>query len=107
MPIAPRITQKAAKTGLRGDWTWDRNQPAYEYRRTDVLGSSVTFRQDRHTGTRKVTIRVSAYTGIAGRRWDGETFDTLKEAVAWGNEHRQTAVDASAAELGDDFLERT
>ena len=104
-PIAPRITQKLVKDGLKGRWTWDRNRPCYEYRSCDVLGGSISFRQERHTGIKgDMAFRVTYYTGVPAARWHGDTFETLKEAVAYGNEYRQTAVDATAAELGDDCL---
>ena len=107
MPIAQRITQKQVKAGLKGDWTWDRTCPSYEYRRCDVLAGSMNFRQRRHTGIKgSMQFIVTFYTGNPKARWAGDTFDTLKEAVAYGNEHRQEAVDATAAELGNDFMDR-
>ena len=34
-------------------------------------------------------------------------FETLREAIAWANERAQRAVDATAAELGPDFMKET
>ena len=107
IPTAPRITQKQVKAGLKGNWTWDRNDPCYEFRCCDVLAGSMSFRQRRHTGIKdSMQFVVTYYTGVPATRWASDTFDTLKEAVAYANEHRQSSVDASAAELGDDFLDR-
>lgn len=107
MPTAQRLTQKMVKAGLPGRWTWDRNDKCYEYRRCDVLAGSMFFRQQRHTGIKgDMAFRVTYYTGVPKARWASETFDTLKEAVAYGNEHRQEAVDATAVELGDNFMDR-
>ena len=106
MPIAPKITQKMVREGLRKEpWRLDYHNKAYVNRRTDVLGGSVTFAEQKHTGTKLVTYDASAYTGVPEQRWDSTNKDTLKEAVAWANERRQKAVDASAAELGENFLE--
>lgn len=104
---APRITQKQVNTGLREDlWRHDRHNPAWEGRSCSVLGGSVYFKQERHTGTKQVLWIVTHYTGVPGSRWASKTCDTLRDAVAWANDNRQSAVDASAAELGEDFMER-
>lgn len=102
------ITQTVVKRALQAK-LFQRcyNAPSYEERNVGLLGDSIGFFESRHTGTRKITFRAIAYTGIEARRWDGDTFDTLKEAVDWANERRDAAVAASAIELGADFLDPT
>jgi len=106
-PVAPKVTQKQVKDGLKADHLrLNRNDHACMIRTCDVLAGSVSFTESRHTGTKVKTFKVTWYTGIPSARWSSETCDTLKLAVAEANDHRQEAVNASAKELGDDFLTR-
>ena len=107
MPTAPKITQKQVKDALKDTtFSLDRHDHSYFLRSADVLKGSVQFTESKFNGRpAKRTFRATWYNGNPSHRWTSETFDTLKDAVAYANEHRQEAVDASANELGEDFLE--
>ena len=104
--LAPKITQKQVKDGLKTEtFHLDRHDHSYFLRSTDVLGGSVSFTESKFNGPgAKRSFRATWYNGNPSHRWTSDTFDTLKEAVAYANKHRQEAVDASAKELGEDFL---
>ena len=107
MPTAPKITQKQVKDALKDTtFSLDRHDHSYFLRSANVLAGSVSFTESKFNGRpTKRTFRATWYNGNPSHRWTSETFDTLKDAVAYANEHRQEAVDASANELGEDFLE--
>ncbi len=107
MPNAPKITQKQVKAGLKDEiFHLDRHDRSYFLRSANVLAGSVSFTESKFNGRpTKRTFRATWYNGNPSHRWTSETFDTLKRAVAYANEHRQEAVDASAKELGENFLE--
>jgi hypothetical protein len=104
MPVAPKITLTEVRRQLKTRWHQDFNNMSHTYRTASVLAGSVTFREEKHTGTKQTAFICSFYTGNPARRWWSRSFTTLQAAVAWGNEHRQHAVDASARELGENFL---
>lgn len=106
MPTASKITQKQVKDGLKDEhFRLDRHDHGQFLRSSDVLGGSVSFTEFKFNGTPATrTFRATWYNGNPSHRWTSETFDTLKEAVAYANKHAQEAVNASAKELGEDFL---
>ena len=102
-----KITQKQIRDGLKDEvFRIDRHDHSQFLRSTSVLGNSVSFTEFRANAKgRARSYRATWYNGNPEQRWSSETFDTLKEAVAYANEHRQEAVDASAKELGENFME--
>jgi hypothetical protein len=103
-PQVPRITQTAVRRGLRRkSRSFDPGDPAWSKRHVDVLGGAVSF-VEHHNSAVGTRWAARAYTGNPARRWDADFFETLREAVAWANPRRQKAVEASAAELGAEWL---
>jgi len=70
MPLTvPKITiTKVRKALVTDGWRLDHHNHAYVNRHTSVLGGAVSFTEQKHTGTKKVTVRVTWYTGIEGHR---------------------------------------
>lgn len=98
--MARRITQSAAMKRLRAeDWRWDRRDKAWEQRGADFEGGVVRITHRRHTGGRGEVFRVIYYTRDPRKHWQGEDFRTLKDAVAYANEHLEEAIAADEADL--------
>lgn len=95
-----RITLGEIARRLKQDhWTLNRHDQSVLQRTASFYEINIV--QERNTGTKKESFRVTWYTGNPSHRWDWKNVDTLREAVALANEVKPEADRIFAEELGE------
>ena len=103
-----KATQKSIRQALNAeDFYIDRNDPRYFTRHVDVAGGAVSVTERKWNGKPATrSYRVTWYNGNPVNRWSSKSFESFKDAVACVNEQWMPAVQASAGELGPEYLEK-
>jgi hypothetical protein len=96
-----QLTVSEAKQALRnyGAPRLDHNDQSYVYRSADFWDGAARIREEKHTGTKAVHY-VATHYQAGDWHWDRKTFDSVREAVDYLNDNRESTQTAWDEALG-------